>query len=105
MTLWFNAKCSKCQQTRALLESRKVTFNLRAYLDEPPTQMELEALVTKLGDDWPKMIRPEAGLKSPTRDQVISAIAADTKLLERPILETSDRAVLARPPELALKLV
>jgi len=37
--------------------------------------------------------------------QLIAAIAAHPKLMERPILETADKAVIGRPPENILELV
>ncbi len=40
-----------------------------------------------------------------TLNQWVDAVAAHPRILERPILATVDRAVLARPPERALWLV
>ena len=37
--------------------------------------------------------------------QLIAAIAAHPKLMERPILETADKAIIGRPPENVLEIL
>lgn len=47
-----------------------------------------------------------AGITEVTADaEVIAAMVADPNLLQRPIVEVGDRAVLARPVEKALELL
>lgn len=47
-----------------------------------------------------------AGLTKDTPDaEVISAMVADPNLIQRPIVEVGDRAVVARPVDRALELV
>ena len=40
-----------------------------------------------------------------SQSQLIAAIAAHPKLMERPILETADKAVIGRPPEKILEIL
>ena len=40
-----------------------------------------------------------------TEKQLIEAIAAHPKLMERPILEAGDKAIIGRPPEQILELL
>ena len=48
----------------------------------------------------------ELGLTaSSPEDEIVAAIVADPNLLNRPIVEVGDRAVIARPAEKALPLV
>jgi arsenate reductase len=54
------------------------------------------------------MIRgaPAAGLTRDTTDaDVIAAMVADPNLIQRPIVEVGDRAVIARPIDKALALI
>ena len=48
----------------------------------------------------------ELGLNENTpEDEILSAIAANPNLLNRPIVEVGDKAVIARPVEKALELI
>lgn len=47
-----------------------------------------------------------AGLNKDTPDsEVVKAMVADPNLIQRPIVEVGDRAVVARPVERALELI
>ena len=82
------------------------------YLETAPTQKALKEVVAKLGvQPWDLLRRKEAefkdtGLTAESSDaEVIKAMAAHPKLIERPIVIRGDRAVLGRPPEDVLSLV
>jgi arsenate reductase len=47
----------------------------------------------------------ELALNEASSDQLLAAIAAHPKLLERPIFVSGGRAVIARPPERLLELL
>lgn len=68
----------------------------------------LEQLVAKTGLRPIKLIRgaAAAGLTDETPEaEVIRAMVADPNLIQRPIVEVGDRAVLARPIDRAMELV
>lgn len=111
-SLYYNPKCSKCRTAAAILAERGIDPEVVRYLDEPPTQEDLEALMEKLGIDDPRaMMRTgeevysELGLAEAGRDELLRAIVAHPVLLERPILVVGDKAVVARPPERVLELL
>lgn len=110
--VYFNPACSKSRRARELLEARGVDAVYRDYQKAPPSRAELERLATLLGIDDPrKMMRSgedlyrELGVDAASRDDVLDILAAHPQLLERPIVVSGDRAVIARPPERALELL
>lgn len=112
ITIWHNPRCSKSRQALALLEEAGVDFTQRRYLDEPPSEAELRALQTLLGLPAIQMMRTkealfrELGLGPDTpEEQLIAAMAAHPKLIERPVVIRDNRAVIARPPEKAQELL
>ena len=82
------------------------------YFNEPFTEASLRKLIKKLGLSPFEVLRKgeakakELGLTadSPPGD-IIQAIVQYPALLQRPIVEVGDRAILARPAEKALELV
>jgi arsenate reductase len=83
-------------------------YTLRSYLDVPPTEPELDALLTMLGmEPWEvcrmkEPIASELGLASlpKERAQWIRVMALHPILIERPILVRGDgRAVIGRSAE------
>ncbi|MFC3121781.1 arsenate reductase (glutaredoxin) [Agaribacter flavus] len=112
-TLFHNPRCSKSRQALQILHDRGLEINVIEYLKTPLTKTELVSLFEALSiDDVYKMIRPkepefkQAGLSNTSSTQdVLAAIVAYPKLLERPILLVNDKAVIGRPPEEVLTLI
>ncbi len=83
------------------------------YLDTPPSATDLQQLLSKLGISARELLRKgedaykDNDLKNPelTEQQLIDAMVAHPKLIERPIVVKGDKAVLGRPPENVLALV
>ncbi len=110
--LWFDARSSACRRALELLRERGVEPVLRRYLEEPPTAGEIRALLLKLGLSAHAVVRPDEDeyqvlrLSDRTPEaELVAAMAAHPRILERPILATEDRAVVARPAEQALLLL
>ena len=109
--LWFNASCSKCRAALELLRARGVEPRLREYLKEPPSPAELRALLAKLPEPRRAVRSGEdqygaSGLTQfSSPEQLALAISRAPILLERPIFETGNGAVIARPPEKLLELL
>ena len=111
-TIWHNPRCSKSRQALALLEERGAKITIRRYLDEPPTLTELQDAQSILGLPAIEMIRTgeaafkEMGLsKSDPDETLLKAMAEAPKLIERPVIFSGDKAVIARPPEKALEVL
>jgi arsenate reductase len=112
VTVWFNAKCSKCRTTQGLLAERGVDAEYVRYLEQAPTRAQLERVVSMLGESSPKAIArtgearwQELMLDGATDDEIYDAMVDNPILIERPIVIRGDRAVVARPPEKVLELL
>lgn len=111
--IYHNPRCSKSRETLALLESRGVQPEVVHYLETPPSAAELKNLLGLLGLSARDLLRTtedaykELNLKdeSLTEDQLIEAMVAHPKLIQRPIVVKGERAVLGRPPETVEQLL
>ncbi len=110
--VYFNPRCSKCQDVRGRLEERGVDAEYVRYLDQAPSRAELARVMGLLGIDDPRrMMRTgeavyaELGLDQAGPDELLDAMVAHPVLIERPIVIRGDRAVIARPPDRLLDLL
>lgn len=113
LTLYHNPRCSKSRSALELLEARGLAPTVVRYLDTPLDATQLQALLAKLGigarqllrtgeDEYKALGLADASL---SEAQLIAAMAAHPKLIERPILVAGDRAVIGRPPENILEIL
>ncbi len=113
VTLYHNPRCSKSRQTLQLLEDNGVSPDIVLYLETPPSADDINGLLKKLGISARELLRKgedaykENKLKdtSLSDEQLVAAMVAHPKLIERPIVVKGNKAVLGRPPENALALV
>ena len=110
-TIYHNPRCSKSRNTLALLQERGVEPEVVLYLDAAPDADEIRGLLKKLGLSAGELLRRgEEAYKAcalnrdSSEDEILAAMAAHPKLIERPNEVRGERAVLGRPPENALDL-
>ena len=111
--LLHNPSCSNSRKGLALLEEKGVAFEVRKYMNasEQLSEDELRDIASKMGGvsphafSRPKNIESE-GLKADmSDDELFAAMAANPKIIQRPILIAGDKAILGRPPEKLLEIV
>jgi arsenate reductase len=113
VTIFHNPRCSKSRATLALLQERGIEPDIRLYLEDPPDASELRQLLNQLGLKPRELMRKgeqefrEQGLADPglSDAQLIAAMAATPRLIERPIVIADGRAALGRPPESVLEIL
>lgn len=113
LTLYHNPRCSKSRGALELLEARGLTPNVVRYLENPLNAAQIKALLGKLGISARQLLRTgedeykmlQLADESLSEAQLIAAIAEHPKLMERPILEVGDKAIIGRPPENILELL
>jgi len=112
LTIWHNPRCTKSRQTLALLEEHGLAPTIRRYLDDAPTEAEIRAALKALDLPAIGLVRTKEALfgelgltKGSPDDTLIAAMAANPRLIERPVVFTGDKAAIGRPPEAVLKLL
>jgi arsenate reductase len=105
--IFHNPRCSKSRATLALLQERGLEPEITLYLENPPDADELRSILKKLGLTARELMRKgeaefrEQGLadESLTEDELIAAMVASPRLIERPIVLANGRAAIGRPLE------
>lgn len=109
VTIYHNPRCTKSRQTLALLKEQGVEPQVVEYLSDPPSAKTLKSLVKKLGIDAKDLVRrkefKELGVAEPsTAGKWIELMAANPRIIQRPIVVSGDKAALGRPPENVLQI-
>ncbi len=105
--IYHNPRCSKSRQTLEIIESSGVEPEVILYLDNPPSTAEFKRILKKLGKSPRDVLRKsedaykelQLANEQLSEAQIIDAMLANPKLIERPIVVKGDQAVLGRPPE------
>lgn len=111
--IFHNPRCSKSRQTLQLLNDNDQDVEIIEYLKTPPTAKQLREIIKMLGIKPRDLLRKgekeykEAGLNNMdlSDKQIIDAMVANPKLIERPIVIKDGMARLGRPPELVLEIL
>ncbi|WP_265563966.1 arsenate reductase family protein [Sphingomicrobium arenosum] len=114
-TAWmtFNPRCGTARKTLAILEEEGFEVTQRRYLDEPLSRAEIEHLLAKgklRARDLLRAKEPLAqdlGLTMDTasEDEIVDAMVEHPILLNRPIVETENGVLLARPQDEVRKII
>ena len=110
MKIYHNNRCSKSRQCLSLLSNAEV--EVIDYIKNPLSFEELSSLISKIGIHPAELIRTNEAIwkenfrgKKMNDEEYISAMIKYPKIMERPIVETTGRALVCRPPELVLDLI
>ena len=105
-TIWHNPNCSKSRAALETLRARDgMDVEVVRYLQHPPSRDKLEQLYRDAGMAPSEGLRTqgtdakERGLTEAGDAAVLDAMAADPRLIERPLVETEKGVRLCRPPE------
>lgn len=108
--MWFNPRCSKCRIAKEALDEAGLTYNLRYYLEEPPSTADLREVLQRLQLQPWEICRTAdargAGVALPaardevSREEWIAVLAANPALIQRPLVVADDgTAYVARDPD------
>lgn len=104
--IYHNNRCSKSRCALAILEERGEEFEVVNYLEAAPDAEELAVIIQKLGINAQDLVRKSEKVyiekykgKVLSEQEWIQAMVEHPILIERPILVSGDKAVIARPTE------
>jgi arsenate reductase len=104
--IYHNPRCRKSREGLEILEKSGKDFEVITYLEDIPTKEELSTLIGNLGISPEKLVRKNEAIwkenyrgKELSDEEIIDAMVAHPKLIERPIVSNGDKAVVGRPPE------
>ena len=105
-TIWHNPNCGTSRNVLARLQERSdVELEVIEYLKDPPSRARLAQLYLDAGLAPRDGLRlrgtdaEERGLTTAGDEAVLAAMAADPRLIERPLVETDKGVRLCRRAE------
>ena len=114
VTIFHNPSCSNSRGALGVLTDRSVDVEVIEYLVNPPTRATLETIISNLVDPVPDLVRTsdkrfvDLGLRPEdyrSAEQVIELLLVHPELMQRPVVVTGERAVIARPGDRVVELL
>ncbi|MGA7837989.1 MAG: ArsC/Spx/MgsR family protein [Ignavibacteriaceae bacterium] len=105
ITIYEKPTCTTCRKVKKILEEKGVDFEMVNYYIKPFTDSKLRDLLKKMNMKPSELLRKKElaakaiDLKTESENQILETMILDHDLIQRPIVEMGDRAILARPPE------
>ena len=102
--IYHNPKCIKSREGLEILKNSGKEFKIREYLKDPLSEDELRVLLKKLQLSPIQLIRQKERIWNDdfkglnlSDGELISLMAIHPNLIERPLVEDENRAVIGRP--------
>lgn len=107
VTVYEKPTCSKCREADKLLRESGVEYEKINYIIAPIGEAKLRELLSKMQIAPRELLRKgedayrelNLGRSDLTDDEIIKALVGHPELMQRPIVERGERAVLGRPVE------
>lgn len=107
LTVYEKPTCTTCRKVSKALTEAGIDFEKVNYYIEPFTKKKLKELLKKMNMKPSELLRKndEAYRKLKNKidklseDEILSLMIENPDLVQRPIVEYGDKAILARPPE------
>jgi len=107
VTLYQKPTCTTCREVNKALADSGVDFRAVNYYVELLSKTKLKELLRKMGISAADLLRKKEEIykklglakKKLSEEQLIELMVKHPDLIQRPIIEKGDRAILARPAE------
>ncbi len=110
--IYHNGTCTKSKGALELLQDAAIPHTIRYYLAEPLNENELAELLAKLDMQPSELVRKNEPLfkvqfegKKLSETDWFRILIENPILIERPIVENGDHALIARPAERVFELL
>lgn len=107
ITVYEKPTCSKCREVDKILRESGIEYEKINYYVDPLSKTKLTELLKKMGISARELLRTseatykELGLAKAelSEKEIIDLMVKHPELIQRPIVERGDKAVLGRPVE------
>ncbi|MCO4783200.1 MAG: arsenate reductase (glutaredoxin) [Candidatus Cloacimonetes bacterium] len=106
LSIYHNPRCSKSRLSLQVLEESGLDFKVKKYLEDGLTKPEVDTILSSLGCEPIEIFRTKEKefkdhnlTKSSSKEDLVKALLAAPKLLERPIVLNEKSGVIGRPVE------
>jgi arsenate reductase len=107
ITVYQKPTCTTCRQVYAALRDAGVDFDAVDYYTDPIPKTKLNDLLRKMRLPARELLRTKEarykalrlGERELSDDEIVELMVDNPDLIQRPIVEKGDRAILARPAE------
>ncbi|AWX45944.1 Arsenate reductase (glutaredoxin) [Flagellimonas maritima] len=104
--IYHNPRCRKSREGLEVLEKSGQEFEVVRYLENVPSKEELREVIRCLEITPENLVRKNETIwkenyrnRLLSDDEVLDAMVANPKLIERPIIVKGEKAVIGRPAE------
>ena len=112
ITIYHNSRCRKSRETLQILVDNNLEFKVIEYLKVQLSKTQIETLINKLGIDPIELVRRNEDVwkqnykgKKLSGSEIVQILSENPKLIERPIVELNEKAIIGRPPENVFKII
>jgi len=107
ITIYQKPTCSTCREAVRLLKESGASFTAVNYYEQPFTKTQLKRLLQKAGLAPKDVLRTKEDIYKELKlakqtlsdDELIDLMVKHPDLIQRPIVEKGDQALLARPAD------
>lgn len=107
ITIYEKPTCSTCREAVRILRESGVAYDKVNYIIEPLGEAKLRQLIAKMRIAPRELLRTKEAVyrelnpdrRELTDDEIIALMVKHPELMQRPVVERGERAVLGRPVE------
>ena len=107
ITIYQKPTCTTCRQVYTALKESGVDFEAVNYYVDPISKAKLKELLKKMGMSASELLRKKEDIykelkldeRELSEDEIINLMMKYPDLIQRPIVEKGNKAILARPAE------
>lgn len=112
ITVYEKPTCTTCRKTIKLLQEKGYSFDRINYYIKPFSKNKLNTLLKKMNMKPSELLRKNEDAfkqldiknKKYSENQILEFMISDHNLIQRPIVEKGEKAILGRPVEKILEL-